>query len=124
MLGYYSYDEICAIGYSAYPRDEKGSYMPCFLAGKSAAYSLATAGAPIYAFSHQAGHVKAAAYSCKDEILKSGKSFFDITEQGGEECHDGAEPHHAEGEQIELCAAREEGAHKAGPHLQAEGVDK
>ena len=47
-----------------------------------------------------------------------------IAKQGGEECHGGAEPHHAEGEQVELCAAREEGAHKAGTHLQAEGVDK
>lgn len=77
--------EISAVGYSARPRDVIGSYMPCFLAGESVARSIAAIlGVKAYDFSHQAGHVKAAAYSCKDKILKSGKSFFDITEQGGE----------------------------------------
>ena len=80
LLGYYSYDEICAIGYSAYPRDEKGSYMPCFLAGKSAAYSLATAGAPIYAFSHQAGHVMAALWhSHRRELITSPFLAFHVS---------------------------------------------
>ncbi len=60
----YPQSEICAIGYSAYPRDCEGSYMPCFLAGQSAAYSLrAPIGCPIYKFSHQAGHIAAAMYS-------------------------------------------------------------
>ncbi len=77
--------DISAVGYSARPRDVVGSYMPCFLAGESVARSIASIlGVKTYDFSHQAGHVKAAAYSCKDKILKSGKSFFDITEQGGE----------------------------------------
>lgn len=59
--------EIGCIGYSAYPRDNEGSYMPCFLAGKSAA-ELASAlfGAPAYGFSHQAGHVMAALASACD----------------------------------------------------------
>ena len=64
--------EICAVGYSAYPRDVQGSYMPCFLAGKVAAHSLASGlCVPIYKFSHQAGHIKAALYSSgsEDEIL-------------------------------------------------------
>lgn len=73
-----------AVGYSARPRDVQGSYMPCFLAGESVARGIAAInGVKAYGFSHQAGHVKAAAYSCKDVILKNGKSFFDMTENGG-----------------------------------------
>lgn len=76
--------DITAVGYSARPRDVEGSYMPCFLAGESVARSIAaTFGVKAYDFSHQAGHVKAAAYSCKDKLLKNGKSFFDITEHSG-----------------------------------------
>lgn len=71
LEGSYSYDELRAIGYSAYPRDEAGSYMPCFLAGKSAASALATAGAPSFAFSHQAGHVMAAIWHCGRRELVS-----------------------------------------------------
>jgi len=53
-----------AVGVSATPRDEKGSYMPCFLAGLSAASAVAkTNGIPLYRFSHQRGHFAAAAYS-------------------------------------------------------------
>ena len=56
---------LSAVGYSAYPRDVEGSYMPCFLAGKSVAESIAALnGIPAYHFSHQSGHVRAAAYSC------------------------------------------------------------
>ncbi|MBE6547549.1 MAG: peptidase M22 [Ruminococcaceae bacterium] len=68
--------KICAVGYSAYPRDCEGSYMPCFLAGQAVAVSIATAvGCPVYKFSHQAGHVAAALYSCgaEDEISTSSK---------------------------------------------------
>ena len=53
-----------AIGVSAYPRTVEGSYMPCFLSGKSAAYAMGAAlGVPVYEFSHQNGHVTAALYS-------------------------------------------------------------
>jgi len=46
------------------PRRIEGSYMPCFLAGLSAAEVLAKGcGVPIYRFSHQEGHLAAAAYS-------------------------------------------------------------
>lgn len=69
-----------AVGFSARPRDVQGSYMPCFLAGESVARSIAAAcGVKAYGFSHQAGHVKAAAYSCKDS-----SPFFGITENEGE----------------------------------------
>ncbi len=56
--------EIKAIGVSAKPRDAEDSYMPCFLAGVATAHALAAAkGLPVYSFSHQNGHIRAAAYS-------------------------------------------------------------
>lgn len=56
--------EIEAIGYSAFPRDTEGSYMPCFLVGESIAKMIsAFTDAPIYRFSHQSGHIRAAVYS-------------------------------------------------------------
>ena len=56
--------EIVAVGYSATPRRQKNSYMPCFLAGENVARGIAAAlRVPYYAFSHQEGHIAAAAYS-------------------------------------------------------------
>ena len=53
-----------AVGVSSRPRDEEGSYMPCFLCGVAQAHAFASAlSIPIYEFSHQNGHVMAAAYS-------------------------------------------------------------
>ncbi len=57
-------EELAAVGVSATPRDEEGSYMPCFLTGVAAAETLANAmKKPLYKFSHQAGHVMAAVWS-------------------------------------------------------------
>jgi len=56
--------EIRAIGVSTRPRAVEGSYMPCFLAGVSAAQTMASAlGVPCYSFSHQQGHIAAALWS-------------------------------------------------------------
>ncbi len=56
--------EISAVGVSTAPREEAGSYMPCFLAGQALARSVAAAlHVPVYSFSHQAGHIMAALYS-------------------------------------------------------------
>lgn len=56
--------DLCAVGYSSQPRAVEGSYMPCFLAGVSAAESVATAAkVPAFACSHQQGHLAAAAFS-------------------------------------------------------------
>lgn len=53
-----------AVGVSVSPRSEAGSYMPCFLAGKSAAAAVAlTHGVPLFETSHQMGHILAALYS-------------------------------------------------------------
>lgn len=66
-----------AVGVSTRPRNAEGSYMPCFLAGKSSAYAFAAAlGLPVYEFSHQNGHVSAAAYSAGcEELLRKEKTI-------------------------------------------------
>ena len=57
-------ENIQAVGASTRPRAVEGSYMPCFLAGTSQALCLArTLGVPFFAFSHQQGHLAAAAWS-------------------------------------------------------------
>jgi N6-L-threonylcarbamoyladenine synthase len=71
-----------AVGVSVSPRSKEGSYMPCFLAGKAAAYSVAkTMGVPLFELSHQNGHVMAAAYSggVPDELLKSPFLAFHVS---------------------------------------------
>ena len=56
--------EIIAVGASTRPREVEGSYMPCFLAGSSQAHVLSTLlDVPFYPFSHQQGHIAAAAWS-------------------------------------------------------------
>jgi N6-L-threonylcarbamoyladenine synthase len=55
---------IIAVGASTKPRETEDSYMPCFLAGASQGDVLARAlGVPFYGFSHQQGHIAAAAWS-------------------------------------------------------------
>lgn len=62
--------DISAIGVSDKPRDAKGSYMPCFLAGVNAAScAAATSSVPLYKFSHQAGHIAAAVFSAERSDL-------------------------------------------------------
>ena len=74
---------LSAVGYSAYPRDAEGSYMPCFLAGKAVAESVAALnGIPVFHFSHQAGHVRAAAYSCGG-VKESPDKFISFHVSGG-----------------------------------------
>lgn len=52
--------KICAVGVSTTPRRCEGSYMPVFLAGESFAKVIAkTLGVPLYAYSHQEGHIMA-----------------------------------------------------------------
>ena len=72
-----------AVGVSTKPRDVEGSYMPCFLAGYMAARAIAESfGVKCYAFSHQAGHVMAALYSCGRVDLIS-KRFLAFHVSGG-----------------------------------------
>ena len=65
--------EIVAVGVSATPRNQEGSYMPCFLTGVACAESIAaTLGVPLYRFSHQCGHIMAAVYSSGNFDLLNG----------------------------------------------------
>ena len=55
---------------SSRPRETEDSYMPCFLAGMCEAKTLAMSlGAKYMEFSHQQGHLAAAAWSAKHEEL-------------------------------------------------------
>ena len=59
-----------AVGVSERPRNIEGSYMPCFLGGVSAAEAVGAAlGVPVFRFSHQCGHLRAAMYSSGAEHL-------------------------------------------------------
>lgn len=56
--------EILAVGASSRPRETEDSYMPCFLAGVCQAQVLAKVlNVPCFSFSHQQGHIAAAAWS-------------------------------------------------------------
>jgi N6-L-threonylcarbamoyladenine synthase len=55
---------VVAVGVSGRPRNVEGSYMPCFLAGVSAAHAAsAVHRVPLYTFSHQCGHIMAALHA-------------------------------------------------------------
>ncbi len=73
-----------AVGVSAYPRTQAGSYMPCFLAGVSAATVFASGlNLPLYEFSHQNGHIMAALYSSGASKLLLGREFLAFHVSGG-----------------------------------------
>ena len=56
--------KVMAIGASSKPRETEDSYMPCFLAGVCQAQVMASVmNVPYYSFSHQQGHIAAAAWS-------------------------------------------------------------
>jgi len=74
-IGHYDFS---AVGYSAFPRDAIGSYMPCFEVGAATAISVASiCGLPLFKFSHQRGHIMAALYSagCVDLYEKEFLAF-------------------------------------------------
>ena len=74
---------IDAVGVSTRPRDVDGSYMPCFLAGVSAANAAALSlGVPLIEFSHQAGHIAAALYSA-NRLDLIGEKFISFHVSGG-----------------------------------------
>ena len=74
---------IEAVGISDRPRRQEGSYMPCFLAGVSAARSIAAAlGIRPGFFSHQEGHIASALYSV-NQLGWLGKPFLSWHLSGG-----------------------------------------
>ncbi len=64
---------IQAVGASTRPRSVDGSYMPCFLVGENLARNISSINRiPFHSFSHQQGHIVAAAYSADClNLLKS-----------------------------------------------------
>lgn len=65
-----------AVGVSTRPRSVDGSYMPCFLSGISAATSVAQINSiPMYEFSHQEGHIRAALFGAGVSIPEHFYSF-------------------------------------------------
>lgn len=75
--------KISAVGVSVSPTCEKGSYMPCFLAGVNAATAISAAmNVPLKRFSHQQGHLMAALYSSKNTDFL-GKPFLAFHVSGG-----------------------------------------
>ena len=84
MKSFIGGERIAAVGCSFYPRDNEGSYMPCFLAGVSAASMTSCAlGVPLYRFSHQAGHVMAAYASAFGKSEYTGERFVAFHVSGG-----------------------------------------
>ncbi len=62
--------KVAAVGVSAKPRPVEGSYMPCFLAGVSAATAFALARSlPLVQLTHQQGHIAAALYATGEPEL-------------------------------------------------------
>lgn len=75
--------KISAVGVSDRPRPLNDSYMPCFLAGVSAASAVSSAlGVKLYKFSHQAGHIAAALFSV-NKLDLIGKPFISFHISGG-----------------------------------------
>jgi N6-L-threonylcarbamoyladenine synthase len=75
--------KIAAVAASDKPREAEGSYMPCFLAGKSHAETAsALLGVPCFLFSHQQGHIAAGAWSAgRTDLLE--KEFLALHVSGG-----------------------------------------
>ena len=74
--------ECCAVGVSVSPRMIEGSYMPCFLSGKAAAYAFAAEkGLPIFETAHQNGHIMAALYSngAEEKLIKGKFLAFHVS---------------------------------------------
>ncbi len=76
-------EKLAAVGVSGMPRDNEGSYMPCFLVGIAAASSVANAAKkPLHKFSHQAGHIMAAVWSSNSYDLLN-RDFIAFHVSGG-----------------------------------------
>ena len=85
--------EILAVGVSSRPTDKEGSYMPCFLAGVSAAGGVVLgSGAKTYSFSHQCGHIMAALYSSESLHLIGKAELFKMSSRRKRQTHINARP--------------------------------
>ena len=75
------FSRVACVGVSARPRPVEGSYMPCFLAGVSAAAAFASArGIPVFSTTHQQGHLAAALYATgKPELMEQPVLVFHVS---------------------------------------------
>lgn len=81
LFGRFDKNQICAVAVSSRPRSIEGSYMPVFKAGENYGKILAAGlGVPFFDFSHQEGHIEAAAYNTS---LSSVKEFLAYHLSGG-----------------------------------------
>ena len=72
--------ELSAVGVSVKPRPAEGSYMPCFLAGRSIAVALhAALGIPLCETTHQQGHIAAALYAAGGDLYDSRVLVFHVS---------------------------------------------
>ncbi len=68
--------KIEAVGVSTRPRSVEGSYMPCFLSGVTSAKSIALSlNVPLFRFSHQEGHIRAALLGAGQPVPEHFYSF-------------------------------------------------
>lgn len=75
---------IKGVGFSARPRAQDDSYLPVFLAGANFGKALAfAAGVGFFAFTHQAGHIRAALADVASELLAEDQKFLGIHLSGG-----------------------------------------
>lgn len=72
---------IAAVGVSEKPRNAEGSYMPCFLSGVAVAEGIsAVLGVPLYRFSHQCGHLRAALFSAgRSDLVREPFGAFHVS---------------------------------------------
>lgn len=74
---------VKAVAVSMRPRNQEGSYMPCFLAGYNTASAVAhMLNVPLYTTSHQVGHILAALYSV-NKLDLIGDKFLAFHVSGG-----------------------------------------
>ncbi len=77
-------NNVRAVGVSVSPRPQEGSYMPVFRVGYAVAKSYADLlQVPLYCFSHQEGHIRAALIENEDACEKLNKPFLAVHLSGG-----------------------------------------
>ncbi len=75
--------KIEGVGASTKPREQEGSYMPCFLVGQTIGEIIAELlDVPFYSFAHQTGHILAALYGA-DRLDLVNESFVSLHISGG-----------------------------------------
>ena len=72
-----------SVGASTRPREQEGSYMPCFMVGQMVGEIVASLnGVPFYPLAHQSGHIAAALYGANRLELVD-KKFISLHISGG-----------------------------------------